>query len=239
MDQQNMETNNIGIWLAFIAGLASFLSPCVLALVPVYIGYLSGRAAGDDYSRSDRWVTSFHGLAFVCGFSLVFILFNIIAASLGFLLIDFQTWLAKLGGILVVIFGIHLTGLYRIPWLDYERKINRPVPKRLGFFTSFVFGIIFSAGWTPCVGPVLGWIMTLSLSGGSIIEGIVLGAAYSAGMAIPFLIAAIGIGWVTVILRKFSRVMRVTEIVMGILMILAGLLLVFDSFHLLSRIFQS
>ncbi len=233
-----METSNIGIWLAFIAGLASFLSPCVLALVPVYIGYLGGRAAGEDYSRSDRWSTFFHGLAFVFGFSLVFILFNIIAASLGLLLSDFQSWLSKLGGIVVVIFGIHLTGLYRIPWLDYERKINRPVPKRFGLFTSFVFGIIFSAGWTPCVGPVLGWIMTFSLNGGSILKGIVFGAAYSAGMAIPFLVAAIGIGWVTVILRRYSRVMRITEMVMGIIMILAGLLLFFDSFYLVTNIFQ-
>ena len=233
-----METSNIGIWLAFIAGLASFLSPCVLALVPVYIGYLGGRAAGEDYSRFDRWSTFFHGLAFVFGFSLVFILFNIIAASLGLLLSDFQSWLSKLGGIVVVIFGIHLTGLYRIPWLDYERKINRPVPKRFGLFTSFVFGIIFSAGWTPCVGPVLGWIMTFSLNGGSILKGIVFGAAYSAGMAVPFLVAAIGIGWVTVILRRYSRVMRITEMVMGIIMILAGLLLFFDSFYLVTNIFQ-
>lgn len=233
-----METSNIGIWLAFIAGLASFLSPCVLALVPVYIGYLGGRAAGEDYSRSDRWSTFFHGLAFVFGFSLVFILFNIIAASLGLLLSDFQSWLSKLGGIVVVIFGIHLTGLYRIPWLDYERKINRPVPKRFGLFTSFVFGIIFSAGWTPCVGPVLGWIMTFSLNGGSILKGIVFGAAYSAGMAVPFLVAAIGIGWVTVILRRYSRVMRITEIIMGIIMIIAGLLLFFDSFSIVTNILQ-
>ncbi len=233
-----METSNIGIWLAFIAGLASFLSPCVLALVPVYIGYLGGRAAGEDYSRSDRWSTFFHGLAFVFGFSLVFILFNIIAASLGLLLSDFQSWLSKLGGIVVVIFGIHLTGLYRIPWLDYERKINRPVPKRFGLFTSFVFGIIFSAGWTPCVGPVLGWIMTFSLNGGSILKGIVFGAAYSAGMAVPFLVAAIGIGWVTVILRRYSRVMRMTEIIMGIIMIIAGLLLFFDSFSIVTNILQ-
>jgi len=231
-----METSNIGIWLAFLAGLASFLSPCVLALVPVYIGYLGGRAAGDDYSRSDRWVTFFHGFAFVCGFSFVFILFNIVAASLGLLFADFQTWLAKLGGIVVVIFGIHLTGLYRIPWLDFQRKINHPVPKRFGLVTSFIFGIIFSAGWTPCVGPVLGWIMTFSLNGGSIIKGIVFGTAYSAGMAIPFLIAALGVGWVTIILRKYSRVMRITEVVMGIVMIFAGLLLFFDSFSLISRV---
>jgi cytochrome c-type biogenesis protein len=238
MELLNMGTSNIGIWLAFIAGLASFLSPCVLALVPVYIGYLGGRAVGEDYSRSDRWSTFFHGLAFVFGFSLVFILFNIIAASLGLLLSDFQSWLSKLGGIVVVIFGIHLTGLYRIPWLDYERKINRPVPKRLGLFTSFVFGIIFSAGWTPCVGPVLGWIMTFSLNGGSILKGIVFGATYSAGMAIPFLVAAIGIGWVTVILRRYFRVMRITEIIMGIIMIMAGLLLFFDSFYIVTNILQ-
>jgi cytochrome c-type biogenesis protein len=231
-----MNSTNVTIWLAFLAGLASFLSPCVLALVPIYIGYLSGRAAGDEYSHSDRWVTLFHGLAFVCGFSLVFIFFNIVAASLGLLLGQFQYWLAKIGGIVVVIFGIHLTGLYRIPWLDFERKINRPVPKRFSLVTSFLFGIFFSAGWIPCVGPILGWIMTFSLNGGSIIKGTVFGVAYSLGMAIPFLFAALGVGWVTVILRKYSRVMRITEVVMGTIIILAGLLLFFDSFSFISRV---
>jgi cytochrome c-type biogenesis protein len=230
-----MEISKIGVWLAFLAGLASFLSPCVLALVPIYIGYLGGRAAGDETVLSSRWSTFFHGVAFVCGFSLVFIFFNIVAASLGLLLGQFQYWLAKIGGLVVILFGIHLTGLYRISWLDYEKRIHRQGKPHVSFVSSFLLGIIFSAGWTPCIGPILAAIMTFSLNGGSLSRGVILGIAYSLGMAIPFLVAALGVGWVTLILRKYTKLMHIVEISMGILMILAGLLLFFDSFTLITK----
>lgn len=232
-----MNTSGIGLWLAFVAGLASFLSPCVLALVPVYIGYLSGRAVGERPSAFNRWFTFLHGVAFVCGFSLVFIVFNILAASLGLLLSGVQIWLTRIGGIIVIIFGIHLTGLYRIPLFDYEKKIHLQNAPRTGFFASFLFGVVFSAGWTPCVGPILGWILTFSLNGGSIAWAIALGVAYSLGLAIPFLAAAIGVGWVTVILRKYSKAMRWIEVAMGVVMIFSGFLLLFNSFSLINRYF--
>jgi cytochrome c-type biogenesis protein len=232
-----MSTNQAGLWLAFLAGLASFLSPCVLSLVPVYIGYLGGRAVGDQSLRSNRWFIFMHGVAFVVGFSLVFIFFNIIAGSLGLLLSDFQSWLARIGGLVVIIFGFHMTGIYRIPILDYEKKIHRSKIPQATLISSFTMGIFFSAGWMPCVGPILAWILTFSLNGGSIAWAASLGVAYSLGMAIPFLVAALGIGWVTMILRRYPRMMRTTEVVMGIIMILAGTLLFFDSFCLINRIF--
>jgi cytochrome c-type biogenesis protein len=220
--------------LAFLAGLASFLSPCVLCLVPVYIGYLGGRAVGGESSNHNRWVTFSHGLAFVLGFSLVFIIFNILAAALGGLLLGMRTWLAKIGGVIVIIFGLHMIGVFRIPFLEYDVRIHSQADPRWGYISSLLMGVFFSAGWAPCVGPILGSIMTFAANGGSISKGVLLGSAYSAGLAIPFLLAALGIGWVSTILRRYGKVMRIVEIIMGILLVIAGILLFLGSFNILA-----
>jgi cytochrome c-type biogenesis protein len=229
-----MDAFNVTVWIAFLAGLASFLSPCVLSLVPAYISYLSGRAAGGSGEDRKRWTTFLHGLAFVLGFSFVFILFNIIAGAIGSLLFDVRTWLAKIGGVIVVIFGLHMIGVFRIPFLEYDLRVHRENTSSLTFLSSFLMGIFFSAGWSPCVGPILGSIMTFAINGGSIATGVLLGVAYSAGLAIPFLVAALGIGWVTVLLRRYARVMRITEIVMGVILIVVGVMLFLGSFNLLA-----
>jgi len=228
-----MEDFNISTGLAFLAGLASFLSPCVLSLVPVYIGYLGGRAVGGESTSNKRWVTFSHGLAFVLGFSIVFILFNILAAVVGGLFFDLRTWLAKIGGVIVVIFGLHMIGVFRIPFLEYDVRIHSQTNPRWGYISSLLMGVFFSAGWAPCVGPILGSIMTFAANGGSIPRGFLLGSAYSAGLAIPFLIAAVGIGWVTALLRRYSKIMRNTEIVMGIILVISGVLLFLGSFNIL------
>ncbi len=225
---------DLTVGLALLAGLASFLSPCVFALVPVYIGYLGGRAVGGESNSHNRWVTFSHGLAFVVGFSLVFILFNIIAAALGGMLLGARTWLAKLGGIIVIVFGLHMIGVFRIPFLEYDVRIHSQADPRWGYISSLLMGVFFSAGWAPCVGPILGSIMTFAANGGSIFRGILLGSAYSVGLAIPFLVAALGIGWVTTILRRYGRVMRITEIVMGIILVVSGILLFLGSFNILA-----
>ncbi len=229
-----MNSFNVTIGLAFLAGLASFLSPCVLSLVPAYIGYLGGRAAGGESSGNRRWVTFSHGLAFVLGFSIVFIFFNILASAFGLLLYDVRTWLAKIGGIVIIIFGLHMIGVFRIPFLEYDIRVHSQVDSRWGYLSSAFMGIFFSAGWSPCIGPVLGWIMTFSANGGSILKGTSLGVAYSAGLAIPFLAAALGIGWVSVILRRYGKVMRVVEVAMGVLLIVVGILLFLGSFNTLA-----
>ncbi|KAF0107933.1 MAG: cytochrome c-type bioproteinis protein [Anaerolineaceae bacterium] len=233
------ETSGSLVGLALIAGLASFLSPCVLSLVPAYVGYLGGRAAGGESASANRWVTFTHGLAFVLGFSAVFILFNVIASALGSLLSDIRFILEKIGGLVVIIFGLHMIGVFRIPFLEYDIRVHNPVDRRWGYFSSFLMGIFFSAGWSPCVGPVLSAIVALSLRGGSVVQGALLGVVYSAGMAIPFLLAALGIGWVTVILRRYNKVMRVTEIVMGALLVIVGLLLVMGWLNLIASFFPT
>jgi cytochrome c-type biogenesis protein len=231
-----MDTLNVSVGLAFLAGLASFLSPCVLSLVPAYISYLGGRAVGGEASSKNRWLTFSHGVAFVLGFSFVFILFNIIAAALGVVLFDIRVWLAKIGGVIIIIFGLHMIGVYRIPFLEYDLRVHKQAENNLGYLSSFLMGVFFSAGWSPCVGPTLGLIMTFAINSGNILQGTLLGSAYAAGLAIPFLLAALGIGWVTVILRKYAKVMRITEIIMGVLMIVVGIMLVFGAFNLLATV---
>ena len=232
-----MEIVNIGIGLAFIAGLASFLSPCVFSLVPAYLGYLGGRsAAAAQSSGSNRWMTFSHGLAFVAGFSLVFILLGVATSALGSLLYDMSTWLARIGGVVVIIFGIHLTGLYRIPFLEYDLRPQTVPDRKWGYLSSGLMGVFFSAGWAPCVGPILGAILTISLSGGSIAKGVQLLAAYSAGMAIPFLIAATQISLVTNLIRRHGKLMHYVEVAMGVVLILVGILLFSGQFERLARL---
>lgn len=220
-----MDFANLTLGLAFLAGLASFLSPCVFALVPAYVGYLGGRAAGGEATESNRFITFTHGLAFVLGFSLVFITLGVASSALGRVLFDLRFILSKVGGIVVMIFGLHMIGVFRIPFLEYDTRVQQLLDRKWGYLSSSMMGVFFSAGWAPCVGPVLGAILTLSLNGGSISQGVSLLSAYSAGLAIPFLIAALGVGWVTVVLRKYGKTMHYVEIAMGVILVIIGFML--------------
>ena len=220
-----MDISQISVGLALLAGLASFLSPCVFTLVPAYVGYLGGRAAGGETTENNRFITFTHGLAFVLGFSFVFISLGVASAELGRLLFDFRTVLAKVGGIVVIIFGLHMIGVFRIKFLEYDTRVQQAPDKKLGYLSSALMGVFFSAGWAPCVGPVLGAILTLSLNGGSVSTGVTLLSAYSAGLAIPFLVAALGIGWVSVTLKKYGKVMHYVEIIMGVVLVIIGFML--------------
>lgn len=226
----------IGLGLAFFAGLASFLSPCVFSLVPAYIGYLGGRsAASASTGRENRLLTFAHGLAFVLGFSTIFITLGVATSALGGVLYDMREWLAKIGGVVVIVFGLHMTGILRIPFLEYDLRPQNMPDRNRGFLASFMMGIFFSAGWSPCVGPILGAILTLSLNGGSVSQGVLLLSAYSLGLAIPFLIAALSIGTVMTVLRKYGKVMFYVEKVMGVILILVGLMLFFGRFETLAQ----
>lgn len=227
----------VTIGLAFLAGLASFLSPCVFSLVPAYISYLSGRsiAMNEDFARVSKWNTFKHGIAFVLGFSIVFIFLGVAASALGGALYQVRGWLAKIGGVVVIIFGLHMTGLVRIPFLDYEFHPKSKNDQNRSYLSSAILGVVFSAGWSPCVGPVLGAILTLALNGGSILNGVKMLSAYSAGLAIPFLLAALGIGWVSTVLRKYGKIMHYVEIAMGIILIIVGVMLLLGTFEQIAR----
>jgi cytochrome c-type biogenesis protein len=226
---------HVTIGLSLLAGLASFLTPCVLSLVPAYIGYLSGQSATLK-SNKGTLRTFIHGLVFVAGFSLVFILFGIAAAFLGGLLRDIRTWLTRIGGIVVILFGLHMTGILRLKFLEYDARLQTNSKRELGLASSFLMGISFSAGWSPCIGPVLGAILALALQEGSIINGILYLSAYSMGMAIPFLLAALAIGWVSKILQRYGKFMHIVEIFMGIILIILGLLLFFGVYERMARL---
>ena len=220
-----MDIARVTLGLAFLAGLASFLSPCVFSLIPAYIGYLGGRAVGGETTERNRFITFTHGLAFVLGFSLVFVTLGVATSAFGRLLYDLRFLLSKIGGIVVIIFGLHMIGVFRIPFLEYDTRVQQMPDRRWGYLSSALMGVFFSAGWAPCVGPVLGSILTLALNGGSISTGVSLLSAYSAGLAIPFLLAALGVGWVSLALRKYGRMMHYIEIVMGVVLVIVGVML--------------
>ena len=220
-----MDISQVSLGLSFLAGLASFLSPCVFALVPAYVGYLGGRAAGGEATESNRFITFTHGLAFVLGFSVVFITLGVATASLGRVLFDLREVLAKVGGVVVIIFGLHMIGIFRIKFLEYDTRVQELPDRKWGYLSSGLMGVFFSAGWAPCVGPVLGAILTLSLNGGSVSQGATLLTAYSAGLAIPFLLAALSVGWVTATLRKYGKLMHYVEIAMGVVLVIIGYML--------------
>lgn len=230
-----MDISQVSVGLALLAGLASFLSPCVFSLVPAYIGYLGGRAAGGETVRSNRWITFSHGLAFVLGFSVVFVLLGVAASAAGRFLFDLRFLLAKIGGIVVILFGLHMIGVFRIPFLEYDTRVTTAPDRKWGYLSSALMGVFFSAGWSPCVGPVLGTILTFAVNGGSLSFGATLLSAYSAGLAIPFLIAALGIGWVSTTLRKYGKVMRYVEIFMGVILVIVGIMLLTGIFELIAQ----
>jgi cytochrome c-type biogenesis protein len=227
----------ISLGLAFLAGFASFLSPCVFSLVPAYIGYLGGRSVSvsDQEYNANRWSTLAHGFAFVLGFSLVFIGLGLTASIIGNLLFSIRDWLEKIGGIVVILFGLHMTGILRIPILDHDLHPKSKVDEQRSLFSSFLLGIFFSAGWSPCVGPVLGAILTLALNTGSLWDGAWLLTAYSSGLAIPFLVTALGIGWMAGGIKKYRRFISIVEKVMGGMLIIVGLLLFFGLFEQIAR----
>ncbi len=220
-----MNAINVSIGLAFVAGIASFFSPCVFSLVPAYVGYLGGRSLTGQTSKVNQRRTFIHGVAFVLGFSFVFISLGLAFSALSVFFFQIRDILAKAGGVIVILFGLHMTGLIRIPFLNYDLRPQSKAAANSGLLSSFLMGIFFSAGWSPCVGPTLGLILTLAIERANIAQGVGLLSVYSLGMAIPFLAAAIGVGWVSQVLKNYGKVMKVVEIVTGIILIIVGVML--------------
>ncbi len=221
-----MDPANVTIWLAALAGLASFLSPCVLALVPAYVGYLGGRSVTPGgHVVEQRWTTFSHGVAFVLGFSVIFIALGATASLIGAILYDLRTWLSRIGGIVVIIFGLHTMGVITIPFLDYDTRRQEAPDANMGYFSSALMGVFFSAGWAPCVGPVLGAVLTLALNSARLTDGVVLLSAYSAGLAIPFLLAALGVARATELIRKHRHAIRYISYATGVLLVIVGIML--------------
>jgi cytochrome c-type biogenesis protein len=232
-----VDPTHVSIGLALLAGLVSFLSPCVLSLVPAYVGYLSSRSLTPDGGVVEhRWETVAHGLAFVLGFSAVFVALGAAASAVGALLFDARGLLTSVGGAVVTLFGLHTLGLIHIPFLEYDTRRNRPPDRRLGYLSSALMGVFFSAGWAPCVGPVLGAVLTLALTADALGRGVILLAAYSLGLGIPFLFAAAGVGRVSALLRRYRHIMRYASLATGSFLILIGVLVFTDSLQALASV---
>ena len=232
-----MEPGSITVGLAWLAGVASFLSPCVFALVPAYVGYLGGRASRPDTGADQgRWGVFGHGLAFVAGFSLIFVALGAAASAVGRWLFNWHEWIARIGGLIVILFGLHTLGLITLPFLDYDtRRAVFPDPG-LGYLSSALMGVFFSAGWAPCIGPVLGAVLTLAMDSASLGRGVLLLSAYSLGMAIPFLLAALAIGRVSGWLRVNARTLRYVSWGSGVLLVAIGAMLFLGVFETLARL---
>tara|TARA_Y100001970_G_scaffold293057_1_gene437457 strand:+ start:5259 stop:6050 length:792 start_codon:yes stop_codon:yes gene_type:complete len=231
----------LSIGLSFLAGLASFVSPCVFALVPVYISYISGHITPttDEHKQtrsSHKWRAFTHGLAFVSGFSLVFVSLGAAASTVGTILYNYRQTLSQLGGITILFFGLHVLEVIKIPWLYYDTRPHhkRSNTNQAAILSSFLMGIFFSAGWSPCVGPVLGAMLTLALTSTGLSVGVQMLVFYSLGLAVPFLLSAVAIDKIMPIYRQYSKKLKYIQQVNGIFLIVLGVLLFTGSLSIIT-----
>jgi cytochrome c-type biogenesis protein len=226
-------TESVGIGIAFGAGVLSFLSPCVLPLVPSYLSFVTGMSLEDLEEGVNRRITLIHSLLFVAGFTGIFLLLGASASFLGQFLRAYETWIARVGGVLIIVLGLHLAGAFRLTPLMRERRVHLN-DKPAGYLGTLGVGAIFGAGWTPCIGPVLGAILTFAASQEQFWSGVALLLVYSMGLAVPFLLAALALD---VFLRAFSRFRRFlpfVQVASGLLLVFLGLLLLTGTFSALS-----
>ena len=217
-----MAPESLTLLVAFSAGLLSFLSPCVLPLVPSYVTFITGMGL-DDVSRARRAALT-HAVLFVLGFSFIFIALGAGATAFGQLLREYRVWIARVGGVLMVLMGLWMLNVIRIGALQQERRIHLS-DKPLGFLGTIVVGIAFGAGWTPCLGPTLGAILLLAANESELAKGITLLSAYSAGLAVPFLLSALAIEHFLGFFTKFRRNLGRVNQIAGSLLIVVGVLM--------------
>lgn len=221
--------------VAFAAGLLSFLSPCVLPLIPSYVGFLTGLTVEEMQRR--RGVAVLHAVWFVAGFSFIFMALGASASALGNLLLHYQVWLGRVGGVLVLLFGLYLLGVLRPAFLMRERKIEL-ASKPIGYVGSALVGMTFGAAWTPCIGPILGGILTLAAARGSVWQGTLLLGVYALGLAVPFLLTAFALDRFLAWFQRFRPYIVWVDRVAGALLVLLGVLLITDRFTLLASWLQ-
>jgi len=230
---------NISILAAFLAGVISFVSPCVLPLVPAYISFISGISIqeltqGEDKKRALKGVI-INSLLFVAGFSLIFIGLGASATLVGQFLLSKMDIFAKVAGVIIVIFGLHTAGLFKIRFLNYEKRFQ--ARKKIGPLGSFLVGLAFAFGWTPCVGPILAGILAVASTQETIKQGIFLLSSYSLGLGIPFILTGVGINRFFIIFGKLKKHFRWVEMISGALLVIVGALIFFGALQRLTSIF--
>lgn len=217
---------------AFIAGLLSFLSPCVLPLIPSYITYITGisfaELQADVQSHEVRRRTILHSLLFILGFTFIFVMLGASASLIGSFLMSHMHEVRKVGGILIIIFGVHLSGLLPIHFLLGDKRFvvkNRPA----GYLGSFFIGVAFAAGWTPCIGPILASILMVAATEETVWKGIALLLTYSLGLGIPFFLSSLALHQFLIIFNRFKKYIRIFEVITGIFLIIVGVLVFTNS----------
>ncbi len=229
---------NVNALVALGGGLLSFFSPCVLPLVPAYLGYLSGISVTTEEGELPRARMFLHALAFVLGFSVVFVLLGASAGALGYLFYDLMSWIQRIGGILIIVFGLHVMGLLKIPILYQEKRLGHFVGSRFGYGSSFLAGVFFSAGWTPCFGPILGAVLLLAGNTATAARGAFLLSVYSLGLGIPFLITGAAFSAISPVLRRLNRYLGIVSLVSGIFLVVLGFLLFTDMLRVVSGLLE-
>ena len=229
-------TSTFGLAIAFTAGLLSFLSPCVLPLVPSYVTFITGMSL-EDVQRARR-AALIHALLFILGFSLIFLALGAGATLVGRVLLAYRDWISRIGGVLVIIFGLYLLGVFNIGAFAQERRFHL-ADKPVGYLGTVLVGIAFGAGWTPCIGPILGTILTYAASEADMTRGLQLLGAYSFGLAIPFLLAALLVQHFLAFFGRIKRQLVWVSRAAGVLMIVVGLLMVTNYFTILASYLQA
>lgn len=239
---------SIDLWTAFGAGLFSFISPCILPIIPSYMFFISGTSAGAlntaegedaaaEKQKTQRQII-LSSLCFILGFSLVFVLLGATATGLGAMLKAHQELLRKMGGAVVIIMGLHMMGLIQIKALLYEKRVHLKA-RPPGYVGAFLIGLSFALGWTPCIGPQLGAILAIASTKASVTEGIRLLAAFSLGLAIPFFITALLMDKVFVYFRKIQKHMQTISIASGAFLVLVGVLIFTNFLQTISNFLQA
>lgn len=237
-----MDSVNITFAGAFLAGLLSFLSPCVLPLIPSYVTYITGLSFADlkaeHPSHVVRRKTVIHSLLFIAGFTTVFVLLGASASYLGNFLQEHMSIMRKIGGVLIVLFGVHVSGVLNINALLGEKRltINR---KPAGYLGSILVGFAFAAGWTPCIGPILASILIVAATEEKVYHGMALLLVYSLGLGTPFLLSSLALHRFLNIFNRFKKHIRLMEIITGVFLIVIGIMIFFNNFASITRFLTS
>ena len=232
-----MDAQNLSLLVAFGAGVLSFLSPCVLPLVPAYIGHLAGTTSVSA-PESRRAVTLFHSAAFVLGFSLVFVGFWASIGLIGYVLPGHADLFRQVGGVVLIVLGLHQMGIFQVPLLFREFRVEPRLTSTATPVTSLLVGVAFAAGWTPCVGPVLAGIIGLASISDTVAQGTSLLVAYSLGLGVPFLLTALALAQAGALINRFKRHLNLVSIASGVLLVGIGLLMLSNTFRLLPQYFN-
>ncbi len=232
------EVGGIAMTSSFIAGLLMFLAPCTLPLVPAYLGFISGVSSKElsnpETAQAARRKIFRNGIFFILGFTAVFIFYGTFAGYLGSQFAGFQLWSRRIGGVLVVLFGLFMLGVFKVEFLNIERRLKMPSFLTVGkSSSSFLIGSSFAVGWTPCVGPILAGILTLAAISSTAFQGAFLLAVFSSGLAIPFLLIALGFSKATKYIERINQYVTFVSLIGGIFLIALGVLLLTDNFGLL------